>query len=136
MFIYKPDFNSSIYSEIVDLLTRSTDTTLEENVQQAIDEMAGYLSARYDVEAIFTTTGDNRNKLLTMLCKDITLYHLHSVGNPNQIPDLRVKRYDDAIATLKRIQKGEVNPPGLPSLETEKSTFVRWGFNKKRNNHF
>ncbi len=136
MFIDKPDFNSSIHSEIVDLITRSTDTTLEENVQQAIDEMAGYLSARYDTDAIFAATGDNRNKLLAMLCKDITLYHLHAVGNPNQMPDLRVKRYDDAINTLKRIQKGEVNPPGLPLIETETSAFVKYGFNDKRNNHF
>ena len=136
MFITKEDFESNIHTEILNALTRNQDTNLDENIAQAEDQMASYLASRYKTDEIFATTGTDRNRLLVMLCKDITLYHLHSKGNPNQMPDIRVKRYDDAIKTLKDIQKGNNNPPGLPKIETGKSSMVSYGFNERRTNHY
>lgn len=135
-FINKADFDDSIYNEIRDVLTRGDDSTLDSLALQAIDEVAGYLSARYDTAKIFAATGNSRNKTILMWCKDITLYHLHSRGNPSQIPDIRVKRYDDAIKSLKAVQKQELNLPDLPLLEDDTSNYIKYGFNDKRNNHY
>lgn len=51
---------------------------------------------------------DPRKALLVQIFKDVTLYHIHSGISPHNIPDLRVKRYNDAIKTLTQIRDGEL----------------------------
>lgn len=58
---------------------------------------------------------DPRNKALLMVVIDVTLYYLHSNISPRNMPELRVKRYDDAIAWLKMVQSEKVTPD-LPIL--------------------
>lgn len=136
MFIEQADFNTSIFNEILSILTRNDGVTLDDLIGTAISEMTGFLSSRYKTDVIFSQTGSKRNKTLIMLCKDITLYHLHSKGNPNQIPDIRVKRYDDAKRTLREIRKGDFNIPDLPVIDTDETVQVKYGFNTKRENHY
>jgi phage gp36-like protein len=50
---------------------------------------------------------DNRNQQIVTACMDVAIYHLHSRIAPTSIPELRVKRYDDAIAWLRRAAKGD-----------------------------
>lgn len=49
--------------------------------------------------------GDTRHPALLMYTKDIALYHIHSNISPQNIPELRKKRYDDAIAWLNKVSK-------------------------------
>lgn len=51
-----------------------------------------------------------RNDLMVMLYCDIAIYHYHARINPNQVPQLRVDRYLDAIDKLKRIRRKELTP--------------------------
>lgn len=139
MFIEKTDITATgIHGEILESLTRNTDQTVEDVIAFAIDEMGGYLSSRYDVTEIFNKTGSNRNGSIMQFCIDITLYHIHTKGNPNVIPDIRVKRYDDAIDWLKGVQRGTINPVGLPLKEDENgySSIMSFGSNAKRTNHY
>lgn len=55
------------------------------------------------------TSGDARHPLLKQFMIDITLYHLHSGIAPRNIPELRVKRYDDAITYLEKVASGDQN---------------------------
>lgn len=142
MFITKADITSAgIYEEILEALTREigdTTTTVDAINQITIDEVASYLSSRYDTPAIFALTGSARNEGLLMKCIDISLYHIHCRVNPNVIPDIRVKRYDDAILWLQGVQRGEINPVGLPLLtnpDGEEGTLI-YGSNTKRTNHY
>lgn len=140
MFITSADFDSSIYTEILTALTRDTDNTatLDEWINAAVEEMAGYLNARYDTAAIFGATGTGRNASLVARCKHIVLYYVHSKGNPRNIPDIRVKLYDDTIAWLKEVRDGLVVPPGLPILAKDDggSKYIRYSSNDRRNNHY
>lgn len=135
-FIEKTDFESSIHIEILDAITRGEDSVWQKAVAAAITEMSGYLNARYDTAVIFAAAAEQRNPVILLFAKDIALYHAHSVHNPQKIPDIRVKRYDDAIAWLKGVNRQEINPPGLPVPETEGKPFVQWNSNSKRTHHF
>lgn len=59
---------------------------------------------------------DPRNRAIIMVVIDIALYYLHSNISPQNIPELRVKRYDDAISWLTKIQK-ELLIVELPLLD-------------------
>ena len=73
-----------------------------------------------------------------MLFVDIVLYHIHSRINPRQIPEIRVDRYERAIAWLKMVTKGEVTPdlPTLPTEGVQDTSAIGWGSKQKRCNDF
>lgn len=79
--------------------------------------------------------GDNRDQQMVLYMIDITLYHVHSRISPRNIPDLRVKRYDDAIAWLKKCAQGDVTP-ALPVLQPRQGARIRFGGNVKNVNSY
>lgn len=81
--------------------------------------------------------GDNRNQQMVNYLIDIVLYHLHSRISPRNIPELRVKRYDDAIAWLKQCAKGDYITGGLPLLQPKQGSRIRHGasLSKQYNNY-
>lgn len=72
------------------------------------------------------TQGDNRSQQLVTYLVDITLYHVHSRIAPRNIPDLRVKRYDDACKWLKAVSRGEVTA-NIPVLQPRQGGRIRFG---------
>jgi len=54
--------------------------------------------------------GDPRNKVLVQVIIDIAIYNTFSTISPNNIQSLRVKRHDDAMRWLGRVQKEEISP--------------------------
>lgn len=81
--------------------------------------------------------GDNRNQQMVNYLIDVVLYHLHSRISPRNIPELRVKRYDDAIAWLKQCAKGEYITGGLALLQPKQGNRIRYGASvtKQYNNY-
>jgi hypothetical protein len=111
------------------------------------DPMAGAaywgIGAAYQIEANtpltdnnYWSTGDNRSQQLVMFMIDITLYHLHSRISPRNIPELRVKRYDEAIAWLKKAGKGEVTANLKVKQVNPVGNRIRFGGNTKMNNRY
>ncbi|MEZ5195098.1 MAG: DUF1320 domain-containing protein [Bacteroidales bacterium] len=140
-FITLADYDAAIHNEILNAVTRQDDAILEIMEDQAVDEMTGYLEARYDTELIFSQTDDNRHNLIKMFCIDITLYHLHSIHNPIKFPQIRKDRYERAVKWLKEVQRGNISPNGLPFKENTDgdqggATSFIMSSNTKRNNHF
>jgi len=140
-FITLSDYDAAIHAEILNAVTRQDDAILEIMEDQAVEEMKGYLSARYDTDEIFSQTGDDRHQLIKMFCIDITLYHLHSIHNPQKFPQVRIDRYNRAIEWLKGVQKGDINPDGLTLKENADgdqggATSFSMDSNQKRINHF
>lgn len=134
-FLSKQDFDSRIYAEILDAITRNDDTIVDVMIDVAISEMKGYLSARYDTDAIFSQSGSNRHPVILEFAKDIALYHLHSIHDPAKIPEIRVDRYKRAIEWLKEVNAGHINPD-LPLSQDQKKDYVAFGSNPKRQNHY
>ncbi len=138
-FITIEDYSASIHREILDALIREDVAIIEMVEDRAISEMRGYLSRRYDVDAIFFSTGKSRNDLILMLALDIAIYHIFTIHNPQKLSAVRTARYERAIEYLKGVSKGELSIEGAPLLSEKeqqaKSTFVVKS-NPKRINHY
>lgn len=117
MFIEESDYEVQVRQEIMSILDPSAaNSAIEMAERMAIDQIKSYLSGRYDVEAIFSATGEKRNHFLLMIAIDIALYHLWSKRAPRKIPELRAQRYQDAIDWLKAVGEGTMTTD-LPQLQ-------------------
>ena len=92
-------------------------------------------SGTLPTNSFYWSMTDNRDQQMLLYFIDITLYHVHSRIAPRNIPDLRVKRYDDAINWLKMCAKGEVTP-ALPLIQPKQGRRIRYGGNIKITNSF
>lgn len=81
------------------------------------------------------SAGDNRNPSIVERYVDITLYKLHKGIAPRNIPDLRVKAYDDAINDLDKWADGRITL-ALPKLQPFHGNKIRFGGNIKNNNSY
>lgn len=103
----------------------------------AIEEIAGYLRARYDTEKVFGAEGSKRNSFIVGIACDIALYHLVS-WLPNKMGfEIRKIRYDRAVKWLEDVQKGKIMP-GLPTYtgeggEEDIHNPIRYGAGEKNN---
>lgn len=118
-FITLEDYDASIHSEILSRLTRDDDAIVEICEDRAIAEMRGYLSARYDIDAIFSAEGAARNQLILMMAIDIAVYHLHSIHNPQKMSQIRKDRYERAVEWLKQVAGFKITIDGAPKLPEE-----------------
>lgn len=83
----------------------------------------------------YWTKADNRDQQMVLFFIDIALYHLHSRIAPNNIPQLRIDRYDSAIEWLKMCAKGEVTP-NLPKIQPKEGARIRYGGNIRNINTY
>lgn len=63
-----------------------------------------------DSSPTYWKAGDDRNPQLVAYGLDIAIYSTFRRINPRYLPDLRVKRYDDAVRWLKQVNEGNVHP--------------------------
>lgn len=81
--------------------------------------------------------GDNRNQQLVNYLIDIVLYHILSRIAPMNIPELRFKRYDNAIYWLKQCATGQYITSGLQVIQPKQGQRIRTGSRlPKQNNNF
>ena len=113
-FIYPEDYDASIHREMLGSLTRDDTAVVKICEDRAIAEMRGYLSALYDVDAIFSAQGDARNQLVLMMAIDITVYHLFSIHNPQKMSQIRKDRYEHAVEWLKQVAESQITIDGAP----------------------
>lgn len=90
------------------------------------------VSGVYPTNAAWTF-GDNRNLTIVTLLIDLCLYDIHSIINPRNVPELRKERFDNAVAFLQGVNKGDFNM-NLPSLGAQKGYHLRAGSNEPFNN--
>lgn len=139
-FITKTDLSQDIYSEILTGLTRANDAKITTACTEAVAEINGYVCARYDTEALFAGPGDDgdtRNPTILAIARTIAIYKLYKVCN--KMNELARVEYEDAIALLLRIQKGQFILEGAKLLGqtetvTPTSQIARTG-NTKRSNY-
>lgn len=137
MFLTPDEMKTHLYEENVEVISRGDPAIMESAIDSAMAEMEGYLRA-YDVEAIFSKEGKDRNALLLTFTKDIATWHFLVLCNAGTLLDFRKDRYDRAISWLKAVQKGDV-VPSLPIKEDETGQgtgIIKFGSNPKRGQHF
>jgi hypothetical protein len=142
--IDKASLATHVYAEIITEITREDDTIIDAAIANAVEEASMYLS-RYDLDALLGADGGTReptfiSPLLAGLVKDITVWQIVKLANPNMRYDHIRKCYDDAVATLRDIQAGKADPrwPYLDAtgLETPPGISVSIHANEKRSNGY
>lgn len=118
MFIDETDFNTVMYAELIDVISREDDSILEAAIAAAEQQAKGYL-ARYDTDALFTAIDAARDPLLLLWVKDIAAWHFIGLANANVDLELRKTRRDEAIKELEKIQSGKFLPLGWAELTEE-----------------
>lgn len=120
IWLTEQDLRKQIRNSVLAQIIEQDASILHEAELATLSEIESYLRARFDVNQIWNKTGEERNALLVMYAIDILLYHIHSRINPNQIPEIRVRRYDNALEWLKAVAKGTLSP-NLPLLANNES---------------
>lgn len=144
MYLTIQELSTHLYGEQVEVISRGNDAVLTAAIDGAIAEIKSYLGG-YDTEAIFGAEGAKRHPLLLIFAKDIAVWHFFVLANAGSDLELREKRYNDAKAWLKAVQKGDLSPD-LPIKGGDGSTdgsgsskpigIYLHGSNSKRNQHY
>ena len=141
MFLTYQELKSVLYEYQLDEITETSPDIAEMAINAAVEEMKSYLSPtgqirwrdgrpRYDVAAIFGTSGTDRNALVLELCKSIALYYVCRLANVDIIQEKVQSRYDRAIDWLEKVAGvGKyANAPGrapdLPVLQSSDENTV------------
>ena len=128
MFLAISELKTDLYEYQIKQIIEEDESIALSAINAGIEECKSYFTPnnqiawldgrlRYNADAIFAATGDDRNPLVLAYTKDIALYHLVQLNNTDVLWDSIKEKYDRAIAYLKRIQKGEVSISSLPLLE-------------------
>ncbi len=119
---------------------------IAEGIEAAIQEVKAYFQAAnnrrnngsnskqqyqnwnmYDIEAIFSVEGSERNAFVLRLCKTVAAWNICELSNVDIIYDHVKERYENAVRTLERIAgygDSEHIPlivSGLPTLGNDNS---------------
>ncbi|MES2651276.1 MAG: hypothetical protein V4663_06020 [Bacteroidota bacterium] len=135
-FISKEDFQTHIYEENINKISRNDDAKFLEAVNTAMQKARRSLT-RYNVDAIFETEGDDKEKYgeLINYIKDIAKFHFIKVANIEIDYDLAEKAFNTAIKELREIKDGE-SVDGWPLKENNTESLFRSGSSSKFNHHF
>lgn len=140
MYLSPEELKTHLYKANVALIDEGDPTILTAAIDGAVQEAKSYL-ARYDLKAIFTASGTDRNPLLLIFVKDIATWHFITLCNAGADLEFRRFRYERAVSWLRAVQKGDVTPD-LPLLDDDHDgkpdapgEYI-YGSNPKRNQHF
>lgn len=135
MFLEKSDLKTKLAEYQIEAITEGDDSIVNNAIMAGIEEVRSYLLGRYDVEQIFSKTGDERNKLLLEYTKDCAIWHLISSSHSDIIYENVMTRYDRAIQFLSKAQAGKVTID-LPAAMNDKGneiTTIRGGSMPRQN---
>ena len=121
-FIQITDYDATIHREILDSLLREeagSSATVEVCENRAIATVRSLIGNRYDCDAIFAATGDQRNVIILKVCVDISVYEIFCQHNPYKMSQIRKDRYDDAMTFLREVRDFDTSIDGAPLLPEE-----------------
>ncbi|MCT4647579.1 MAG: DUF1320 domain-containing protein [Carboxylicivirga sp.] len=121
MFLEEADLGQSIYDEILQAISRQDPLFIEGHISDAIADVDSYINQKYDTSQLWLQSGEERNRSILKICRDMALYNIHSVLE--EVPVIRRERNDNALQLLRGIRDGKNYLAGVPLLsEQEEST--------------
>ena len=118
MFITDQDYKVVIGEQALKVVPQVSPDNRRIAETEAIEEVAGYLRPKYDTDAIFKATGNERNHLIVMQTCDIALYHTTASAPQKMGMEIRKERYERAVKWLEGVQAGKI-VPDLPLATDE-----------------
>lgn len=110
MFLSTDDYSVVTCPADLEIICQSSEDIRQRAERTAMEEVAGYVRTRYDIDTAYSKEGDERNPLLVQLTVCIALWWLGQWLPGMMGGDMRQTLYDNAIARLKDIQKGNFTP--------------------------
>jgi phage gp36-like protein len=116
--ITRTNLENLINAEVIDEITRGDGTKITTAIDSAIQEAKMYLT-RYDIIRLFGDKPDNggldvppsfTDAFLNDICTSIACWRLVKLCNANILFESMKLFYDEALDSLKRIQKGLADP--------------------------
>lgn len=138
MFVEPQELYTHLYPESIHAISGTDERLLLDALSAATSEVKGYLH-RFDLDKLFSATGDDRDALLVMRIKDVAIWYYINIANPQIDYNDRLLRYKYAIAWLEGVQREEIipdfpKPTDDDGNETNSSQYAI-GSNPKRDNH-
>lgn len=137
MYLEITELKTHAYAHELQAIIQGDETIALASIDTAIEFVKSKLMKAYDVEAIFSTTGSDRNPLLLKIVKDIAVWELIGLANPSVDYADKKYRYEQAVDWLTAVYKGM--PANLPvKVEADKSNSKSFSLhsNPKRANYF
>ncbi len=135
-FLTENELKTLQHAEIITAITRADDTIVPMMIDESIAYMKGYLNARFDVAAEFAKEGGERNIVLLKILKAMVIYEIYSLANPAKMTEVVKENNARAMKWLTEVQKGNVNPDlDIPDPDDD-TQYIKWGGNKKKENHY
>ena len=110
MFLTEDDYRVVTCPSDLAIICQSSDEIRQQAERTAMEEVAGYVRTRYDIDAAYAMTDIQRNPLLVQLTASIALWWLGQWLPGMMGGEMRQTLYDNAISRLKDIQKGNFTP--------------------------
>ncbi|HOI32700.1 MAG: DUF1320 family protein [Bacteroidales bacterium] len=121
-FLTTEDYKAVSDEQTLQVIQQSDEPNRQRAEKYAIEEISAYLRGRYDMQAAFATTGNERNAQLVMITADIALYHLIAWLPKRMGFEIRELRYKRAIEFLEAVQAGKASPDLPPIINPETGT--------------
>ncbi len=115
MFVTDEDYSVVVGEDALKVISRASAENRANAELEAVEEISGYLRPVYDCKAVFSATGDDRNRLIVMYTADIALYHMVASLPQKMGIEIRKERYERAIEWLEGVQSGKI-VPDLPTV--------------------
>ena len=126
MFITQEDFKVVASEAALKVITQADDANANNAIQEAVEEIAGYLRPKYDCDKVFSAIGNDRNRQIVMYAADIALYNMIAAQPQRMGSDVRKERYERAIKWLEGVQAGKI-VPDLPIATDETGSDISQG---------
>ena len=137
LYLQIEDIKTTVEESRVATLTDNDYSTLEQIEKGVLDTIQSYIGGVYNLDVEFTKTLFARNYNLLRIVKHLFAYDFYSVYSVEMISDLVKYNYELALATLTKLQNGDI--PDLfgvakrSELDTQANSFQIWKSNPKIN---
>lgn len=120
IFLTRPDLESQIFDDYIEDNTEGNDEILNSIEKSNIALVKSKLNKRFDVEAIFNASGNDRSDLIVKYLGYLVLYDLVRRNAARKIPSDVKDDYKTAMCWLNDVRNGD-ETPDLPLIDN--STF-------------
>lgn len=131
MFLTNDDYRVVTCPADLEIICQSSEEIRQQAERTAMEEVAGYVRTRYDIDTAYSKSDMERNPLLVQLTVSIALWWLGQWLPGMMGGDMRQVLYDNAISRLKDIQKGNFTPD-FPEYPAGGDPDSGWGGNPMR----
>lgn len=133
-FLIPGDIEAHILAQFLNERTQEPQTEILETLElQNIELIKSKLQGRYDVDSIFSATGNARHYLIIKILVKLVLYDFIRRNAARKVPTDYVSEWEWAMKLLEQIKAGKETPDGLPPLLNEDGSNSRIIFGNNKN---